>query len=229
MKQNRAASVLAVAGIGLTAACGVPDPGASARALTERTPPPAAAAPSAPVAYKIDETHSQVLFKITHLGITPITGRFNKMAAEVVFDSASPAASRVTARIPISSIDTNLPPRDEHLRGADWFGAERFPEAVFTSRGVRAMGGRRFSIAGDLRMKGVTRPLVLDAVYNGRVPMGVDSLPHAGFVATGTVRRSEFGIGRTVRLPGSVEDLADEVQIILELDLVPRDPPAGGR
>jgi polyisoprenoid-binding protein YceI len=222
-QQTRAASILILAGALLAAGCGVPDTQAAPPA-TEAAPPAATPpAAAAPVAYRIDATHSQVLFKITHLGITPITGRFNQVSAEVVFDSANPAASRVTARIPTASLDTNLPPRDQHLRGADWFDAARFPEAVFTSRTVTPRGGRRYSIAGELHMKGIKRPLVLDAVYNGRVEMGVDSLPHAGFVATGTVRRSEYSIGRTVRLPGNVDDLADEVQLILELDLVPHD------
>ena len=218
IKQSRAILVMAAA----LAAC---DGGSSAppgiAASFVATPAPA------PVAYKVDAAHSQVLFRITHLGISPITGRFNQVSAEVAFDSANPAASRVTARIPVASLDTNLPARDQHLRSADWFGVERHPEAVFTSRAVRPLGGRRYSITGDLSLKGVTRPLVLDAVYNGRIEAGADSLPHAGFVATGTIKRSDYAIGRTIKLPGNVDDLADNVQLILELDLVATGRPGG--
>jgi polyisoprenoid-binding protein YceI len=153
--------------------------------------------------WETDREHSQVMFRIRHLGVTTVTGRFDRFAAEVAIDSANPTASRVEARIEVASLNTAVPARDATVRGPDWFDAARFPAVTFRSRAVRPLGGRRYEVVGDLTMRGVTRPVTLRATHNGTVARGFDGRPHAGFNAAGTLDRPRSGSAPCARSPGA--------------------------
>lgn len=167
---------------------------------------------AAPVPYTIDPNHTQVHFTYSHLGLSNITGRFDKVEGTFDFDPADPAASRVNVTIPVDSIDTGVDKLDAHLESADFFDVARFPTATFASTGITAAGDGRWKMAGDLTIHGITRPVVFDVVINkvGEHPMM--KVPTAGFDATTTVKRSDFGMDYAVPAVG------DEVTIRITME-----------
>jgi polyisoprenoid-binding protein YceI len=145
--------------------------------------------------YAIDPTHTQVEFTYSHFGFSNITGRFDTVESEFLFDPQDPTQSSVKVTIPMASLSTGVEKLDTHLLSADFFDAEKYPTATFTSTGVTAAGEGRLQVAGDLSIHGVTRPVVLDVTINkiGEHPMA--KTPAAGFDARTTIKRSDFGVG----------------------------------
>lgn len=162
--------------------------------------------------YDIDPTHTQVEFTYSHLGFSNITGRFDTVEGDFLFDPADPTKSSVSITIPVSSMSTGVAKLDEHLQKPDFFDAATFPTATFKSTGVTAAGEGQLKVAGDLTIHGVTRPVVLDVTINkiGEHPMA--KVPAAGFDATTTILRSDFGVGAYVPMVG------DEVRIDITVE-----------
>lgn len=162
--------------------------------------------------YDIDPTHTQVEFTYSHMGFSNITGRFDTVQGEFLFDPADPTKSSVNITIPVESISTGVDKLDEHLLKADFFGAATYPTANFKSTGVTAAGEGALKVAGDLTIHGVTRPVVLDVTINkiGEHPMR--KVPAAGFDATTTILRSDYGVG------GYVPVVGDEVRIDITVE-----------
>ncbi len=157
--------------------------------------------------YQLDSRHTSVLFKINHLGFTDYVGRFNKMDAQLEFDPKQLHSAKLSAVIDIASIDVNNPDLEETLRGASWFEAEKYPQAVFTTTSVQPINENSADFSGDLSLHGVTRPFVLHVTFNGG---GTDLLTGSytlGFTASGQLSRSEFGISYLVPA------IADQVKI----------------
>ena len=163
-------------------------------------------------AYKIDPAHTQVEFTYSHLGFSNITGRFDKIESEFVFDAADPTQSSVTVTIPVDSISTGVAKLDEHLLSADFFDAAKYPTATFTSTGVTVAGEGKLAVAGDLRIHGVTRPVVMDVTINKLAQHPVSKKPAAGFDARFDIKRSEFGVG------GYAPAVSDEVRIEITVE-----------
>lgn len=154
------------------------------------------------VRYEIDPDHTMVLASWSHLGFSHPSANFGGAHGTITFDPQAPEAASVQVAIPLVRLDTFVPKLDAHLKGPEFFAVDAFPEATFTSTSVRDKGDGRFEVAGDLRLKGVTRPVVLDVVLNkaGAFPMG--DLQAIGFDATATLRRSDFGMAAGVPLVG---------------------------
>lgn len=165
------------------------------------------AALAAPVAYRIDPTHTDVIASWSHLGFSNPIAHFGQVDGTIVYDADDVAASSVEVRIPLSGLNSHVPAFDEHLRSDDLFDAARHPVITFRSTKVEAAGEGRLRVAGELSIKGVTRPVVLDAKLNkvGEHPM--KKVPTIGFDATTTIRRSDFGIAY------AVPAVSDEVRI----------------
>jgi polyisoprenoid-binding protein YceI len=180
------------------------------------------AASSAPVpkgAYAIDKAHTSLIFRVSHLGFSTYTGRFTRVDAELQFSPADIAASRVNVNIDPRSIEADNTPAGflQSLAGNDWLDADRFPQMKFESRSVEMTGTTSFRIRGELTMHGVTRPIVLDARYNGGYA-GHTYEPHAriGFSAQGSFKRSDFGVSYGLPAPGTSFGVGDEVTVLLE-------------
>jgi polyisoprenoid-binding protein YceI len=162
-----------------------------------------------------DPAHSEVDFSITHLSISNVHGRFGKVAATILYNEADVTKSTVTATIGADTVDTGVDQRNTHLKGPDFFDVATFPTATFTSTSV-AKSGNKLTIAGNLTLHGVTKPVVLEAEGpTGPVP-GMDHKPHAGFSATTTIKRTDFGIG--AKFPAAM--VGDEVKLDIELEVV---------
>ena len=173
--------------------------------------------------WQIDHPHSAILFSIRHLGLAKVRGRFDRFEATLDVGPAL-AETRVEATIDLDSIDTNNDDRDAHLRSTDFFSTEIHPTMRFVSTGLTGAVDE-WQLSGQLTLNGVTRPIILAVEFNGVQEFPGRDVRHVGFSATGSLRRSEFGIEFGM-LPLNAETLAlgDEVKIELDLEFVePRD------
>lgn len=164
-------------------------------ALVLMAAPAVAQAPAKPVSgtYSIDSGHSQVLFTVTHFGVSEYTGQFTGPTGTLVLDTANAANDKVDVTFPIAKVSTTVRALDEHLKKADFFDAEKFPEGRFVSTSVTASGTGAV-IAGNLTLRGVTRPVTLQARFVGAGDNPMSRKLNIGFAATTTINRSDFGI-----------------------------------
>jgi len=166
--------------------------------------------PLVPGRWALDTAHSQVGFTIRHLGVSKLRGRFGDIDAELVVGSSA-EDSWVTATVAVASFDTGNADRDAHLLAPDLLDVERRPTLAFRSLAVRSAGSD-WVVDGELTLGDVTQPLTLDVELGG-VEDFFDGTRHAGFAATGELRRSDFGLGF-----GPMGALLGEV-VKIELDL----------
>jgi polyisoprenoid-binding protein YceI len=169
--------------------------------------------------WKIDPAHSHIEFAVRHMMITTVKGRFGGVEGIVRLDESDAAAVEVDVTIDVSSIDTREPQRDAHLRSADFFDVEKYPNITFRSSGPTDRSDGRFKLVGDLTMHGVTKAVTLDVTDEGRGkdPWGGERL---GFSATAKVKRSEFGLTWNQALETGGVLVGDEIRISLDLELV---------
>jgi polyisoprenoid-binding protein YceI len=177
-------------------------------------------APPVPAgSYTNDKPHTSLVFRVNHMTFSNFTARFTGIDAKLDFDPAHLANSRVSVTIDPRSISTDNAPAGflEMLSGKDWLDAEKFPQIVFRSKTVEVTGANTFRIRGELTLHGVTKPVVLDASYNGGYA-GQPMDPHAriGFSARGKFKRSDFGVSIGIPAPGSKMGVGDEVELELE-------------
>jgi polyisoprenoid-binding protein YceI len=173
--------------------------------------------PDGLVEYEVDPSHTQVMFKVRHMGVSTVTGKFNRFAATFAYDPDDPSASWVTATIDAASVDTDNDRRDNHLRSPDFFAADSYPTLTFQSTGVEEVEDGRLRVAGDLSIRGVTRPVVLDVVLEGAT-VGSEGRPIVGWTAETTVNRKDYGLrwNRLTEAGGWV--VGDDVRIVLEVE-----------
>jgi len=157
--------------------------------------------------YKLDPTHTSVIFIVNHLGFSDYQGRFNGVTGELTLDREDPSASSATITIDLNQIDSGVEALDNHMKTADFFNVEEFPTATFTSTSVELVGDNAATVTGDLTLLGETKPLVLDVTLSGEGthPMTGDEV--VGFSADGVVTRTDYGMDFLV--PG----VGDEVTL----------------
>ena len=169
--------------------------------------------------WDIDPVHSDVSFTVRHMMVSKVRGRFRTFSGEIV-TGEDVTASSVTATIDATSIDTGEEKRDEHIRSADFFEVENHPQWTFRSTGVRA-DGEDLALDGELTIKGVTRPVTLELEVNGFGPDAYGGT-RAGFSASTTIDRNDFGVDIKMPLDGGGVVVSDKVQINLEIQGVLR-------
>jgi polyisoprenoid-binding protein YceI len=170
---------------------------------------PAAAAAVQGGTFAVEPNHTRVLFSVSHLGFSTWYGDFTHASGELKLDPKNLAATKLSVSVPMNSIATTNATLDGELKADDWFDAAKYPTATFVSRKVTRKDARHADILGDLTLHGVTRPVVLHAVFNGA---GVNVMSKAytvGFDAHGTIKRSDFGVTKYLPLIG------DNVELIL--------------
>ncbi|WP_180094289.1 MULTISPECIES: YceI family protein [unclassified Acinetobacter] len=151
-----------------------------------------------PVAYQIDPTHTATVFTWNHFGFSTPSANFSDIQGTINVDNAKPANSSVNVTIPLSSLNTNVKALDDHLKTADFFDAEKYPNITFKSTKVQAISKTKYKITGDLTVKNVTKPVVLDAVLNKQAVHPMTKAETIGFNATTSFDRSAFGVGAYV-------------------------------
>jgi len=165
--------------------------------------------------WTLDPAHSQIEFAVKHMMVTTVRGQFRQFTTEVDFDEEHPERSSVVAHIDVSSIDTGMAARDAHLRSADFFEAETFPELTFRSTSIEARGDG-YKIEGDLTIRGETRPVTLDAEIGG-VVANMQGGRRAAFNATTKVSRKAWGLTWNVALESGGFLVGDEIKITLDM------------
>lgn len=165
-----------------------------------------------PVKYNFDKVHSQILFFADHLGFSKSQGEFHDYDGHIMFDQENPENSSVEVTIKTDSVDMDDQKWDDHLKNADFFNVGEFSEMTFKSTGIEVTGENTAHITGDLTLLGVTKPVVLDTTFNKAGQHPFSGKMTAGFSATTTVKRSEYGMN--YGLPG----IGDDVDIMLEVE-----------
>jgi len=173
--------------------------------------------------WDIDPSHSSVGFTVRHMVFAKVHGRFSKFAGTIEIDRERPGNSSVIVTIEAKSIDTHEEKRDAHLRSADFLDVEEFPELAFRSTGVRPGEGGKFQVVGDLAIRGVARPLTLEAesLGEGKDPWGN---ARAGFTAHATVNRLDYGLKWNQVLEAGGMLVGDRVDVEIDIEAVKRAP-----
>lgn len=162
-----------------------------------------------------DPAHSEVDFSVRHMSVSNVHGRIGAVVATIVYDPVNVAKSTVTATIGVGTLDTGVAARDTHLKSPAFFDVAKFPTATFTSTAVTKTA-TGMTVAGNLTLHGVTRPVVLQVEGPMGPAPGMDHKPHAGYSASTTISRTAFGIGSS--FPSAV--VGDDIKLDIELEVV---------
>lgn len=157
--------------------------------------------------YTIDGGHTQVVFAWDHMGFTNNMGTIAEPTGTLTLDKANPAASKVSVEFPVANLRTGVAKLDEHLMKADFFDAAKFPTATFVSTSIKPDGATGADITGNLTIKGVTKPVTLDAEFYGAGVQPMSKKENIGFIATTAIKRSDFGMGYGVPMVGDAIEL----------------------
>ena len=174
--------------------------------------------------WQIDPSHSQVSFSIKHMMVATVRGNFSRFKTELHFNPENLLETRVRAEIDTASIDTRDEKRDEHLRSADFFHVDQFPKMTFVSKRMEHRGDNEYLLVGDLTIIGVTREVELEVEYNGTNtnPWGVQC---AGFSATASIDRTDFGMTWNAELETGGLLVAKAVKLQLDIEAALQDAP----
>jgi polyisoprenoid-binding protein YceI len=169
--------------------------------------------------WSIDPTHSEVGFRVKHLVISKVPGKFTKFEGTITADPKAPTAAAVDLKIDVTSISTADEKRDGHLKSPEFFDAAKFPTMTFKSTKIVATGKDAYDVTGDLTLKGVTKPVTLAVRSNGFVkdPWGND---RAGFEVTGKLNRRDFGINFSAVLEAGGAVVSDEVELLIGIEAI---------
>lgn len=169
------------------------------------------------VSYAIDPDHSQVIFKVKHMGISTVTGRFDLMEGSYTFDDKDISNSSVETTIQTASVNTNKQKRDDHLKSPDFLNVDKYPTITFKSKEVKKGDGDDFTIVGDLTINGVTKRVELAAEYGGKAvdPMGNE---RTAFTAKTKINRKDYGLTWNKTLDSGGLVVGDDVKIELEVE-----------
>lgn len=148
--------------------------------------------------YHLDPNHTSLVFSWNHFGFSNPTANFSAITGTIVLDDAAIANAKVDVTIPVKTVDTHVQALNDEFQGAEYFDLKQYPNATFHSTKIVSKGDNRYQVFGDLTIKGISRPVILDAVLNkqGEHPMAKKAA--VGFNATTTIKRSEFKMGQFV-------------------------------
>ncbi|MFS0780142.1 YceI family protein [Bacillus sp. 1P06AnD] len=175
--------------------------------------------------YTVDTSHSNIGFQVKHMMVSKVKGTFENYTAEVIAaDLADLASANISFAFEMASISTKSEDRDNHLKSADFFDTEKYPEMTFKSTSI-AGSGSDYKVTGDLTIKDVTKPVTFDVAYNGKGtnPWGQEVY---GFDAEASINREEFGLTWNTTLETGGVLVGKDIKILVELELNPEAPAA---
>jgi polyisoprenoid-binding protein YceI len=169
--------------------------------------------------WQIDPSHTLTEFSVRHMMITTVRGRFGEVSGTIELDEEDPTRSTAEVTIDARTIDTRADQRDAHLRSADFLDVENHPTITFRSRKIERKGEDRYAVTGELTIRGVTKPVVLDVTEGGRAksPWGQTVV---GFRATTKIDRREFGLKWNQALETGGVLVGNDVQIVIEAEAI---------
>jgi polyisoprenoid-binding protein YceI len=159
--------------------------------------------------WSLDKSHAKLGFSVTHLLVSDVEGTFKKIDVKLTSANADFTDAQIELTADVYSVNTDNDQRDTHLRSADFFDVEKTPTITFKSKSLTKVEGKNYKLAGDLTFHGVTKPVVLDVVFNGTAIHPYTKKTVAGFKITGIIKRTDFAFGS--KFPEAV--LSDEVAI----------------
>lgn len=162
--------------------------------------------------YVIDPNHTQVRFGYHHFGLANIVGLFTGVTGTIVYDAETPENSRVEATIPLQKVNTGVDDFNDHLRSADFFEVEKYPEATFTSTKVEKTGDATLRVHGDLTVKGTVHPVALEVTLNAVKNHPMSGRAAIGLDARTTLMRTKLGVGKYA------PNVGDEVDVRITVE-----------
>ncbi len=169
--------------------------------------------------WSLDPAHSSVGFSVRHMMVSNVRGEFTQFSVSVTTVADKPETAQVEVSIQAASIDTRIADRDKHLRSADFLDVEKFPTITFVSKKVEPAGNGKFRVTGDLTIKGVTKPVVLEAEVSPVMKDPWGNL-RVGVHATTTINRKDFGVSWHKVLDTGEVVVGDDVRVNLDVELV---------
>ncbi len=166
--------------------------------------------------WNLDAAHTDVIFAAKHMMVTTVRGKFGNVSGSLQLDPENPTEGSGSFTIAAASLNTGVDQRDGHLRGAEFFDVERYPEITFASTSVTARGGSSYAVVGDLTIRGTTRPVTLDVEYLG-LYTSMGGARRAGFNATAKINREDWGLTWNVGLEAGGWLVGKDIR--LEIDL----------
>ena len=167
--------------------------------------------------YNFDKAHSFIGFKVKHMGLIEVPGFFRDFTGEVNYDAKDASKSTVNFTAKTASVDTGVTARDTHLRTADFFEVEKYPEMTFKSTKVEKRGDG-WNVTGDLTMKGVTKSVSIPFQISGWLPGGERSGPKMGITGETTINRRDFGVNYGNNLPSGIAAISDNVKVVSQIE-----------
>lgn len=169
--------------------------------------------------WKIDPAHSEIEFKVKHLMISTVTGKFNSFDAEMVSADEDFSGAKVNFTADINSINTGNEMRDGHLKSEDFFAAETYPQLKFEATGMQKKNDAEFVLSGNLTIRNITKAIELKAEYNGLMtdPYGNRK---AGFEISGVINRKDFDLKWTATTEAGGIVVSDDVKLICNVQMV---------
>ena len=164
--------------------------------------------------WNIDPAHSSVDFTVKHMALSNVRGHFGGLKGSITLNEADITKSSVSVTIDTTTADTGMSMRDNDIKGPNYFDVAKFPTASFASTSVSGSSGH-LTVVGNLTLHGITRPVTLDVEGPAGPVNGMDKKPHAGYSATATLKRKDFGVGATT--PDNM--VSDEIVLTIDLDV----------
>ena len=177
-------------------------------------------------AYNFDKAHSFISFRIKHMGLIEVPGFFRDFTGKVNYNADDVTKSSVEFTAKMTSVDTGVTPRDNHLRTADFFEVEKYPEMTFKSTKVEKAGDG-WKLTGDLTIKDVTKSVEIPFNITGFIPGGEKAGPRMGIAGETTINRRDFNVNYGGNVPGTdIPSLADDVRVVLQIEAIkPKEEP----
>lgn len=166
----------------------------------------------------VDPMHSEVQFKVKHLVISTVTGAFKTFSGEAITSGNDFENAAINFTLDVNSVDTNQEQRDSHLKSADFFEAETYPEIKFKSTSFIKTSDDDYKLVGDLTMKGITKPVELKAEYGGSAKDAYGNTKY-GFEVTGKINRKEFGLTYNALTETGGLALGEDIKLIANIQV----------
>jgi polyisoprenoid-binding protein YceI len=180
------------------------------------------------MAWRLDPAHTTIEFTAKHMMITTVRGRFKQWSASIDLDEEHPERSHVEVEIEAASLDSNQPQRDAHLKSADFLDVQNYPTLTFKSTRVEQLSETTGKLYGDLTIRGVTRPVVLDVVLEGN-SRDWEGKRRLGFSARTSIQRKDWGLNWNVALEAGGWLVSERVDIQIEAEVIEETEPAQER
>lgn len=168
--------------------------------------------------WDIDPAHSQVMFNVSHLVISEVTGTFKSFSGDITASKADFTDAKIDFRIDVSSINTDNQMRDDHLKGDDFFNSGKFPQMIFKGKELKKISGNKYQLTGEMTIRDVTKPITLDVTYAGTVkdPWGNTK---AGFKIKGTINRFDYNLKWNTLTEAGGAVVGQDVEMVINLEL----------